>query len=75
MQYLGLSKHNGKIDSEVRQFLKKIFGLSLLPAAEVCECFALELLSNFPNDKRMEQFCGYLLENYIDADYTFPLPV
>jgi len=23
----------------------------------------------------MEQFCGYLLENYIDADSTFSLPV
>jgi len=23
----------------------------------------------------VEQFCDYLLENYIDADSTFPLPV
>jgi hypothetical protein len=38
-------------DSEVSQFLKKIFGLSLLPA-EVSNCFALEFLSNLPNDKR-----------------------
>jgi hypothetical protein len=59
--------------TEVIQFLKKIFGLSLLPPAEVCECFALEFLSNLPNDKRVEQFCDYLLENYIDADSTFPL--
>ena len=64
-----------KESSEVNQFLKKIFGLSLLPSAEVSDCFALEFLSNLPNDKRVEQFCDYLLENYIDADSTFPPPV
>jgi len=31
--------------------------------------------TNLPNDKRMEQFCDYLLENDIDADCTFPPPV
>jgi len=71
MQSLGLSKQ----DSEVSQFLKKIFGLSLLPPGEVYECSALEMLSNLPKDKRVEQFCDYLLENYIDADSTFPPPV
>jgi len=35
----------------------------------------LEILSNLSNDKQVEQFCSYLLENYIDADSTFPPPV
>ena len=61
-------------DSELSQFLKKIFGLSLLPPGEVCHCFALEFLSNLPNDRRVEQFCEYLLENYMDADSTLSLP-
>jgi hypothetical protein len=61
------------IAPEVSQFLKKTFGLSILPPAEVCDCFALEFLSNLSNDKRVEQFCDYLQENYIDADSTFPL--
>jgi hypothetical protein len=74
MQSLGLGKQYGKKDSELSQLLKKIFGLLLLPPAEVCDCFALEFLSNLPNDRRVEQFCDYLLENYIDADSTFPLP-
>jgi hypothetical protein len=26
------------------------------------------LISNLPNERRVEQFCEYLLENYIDAD-------
>jgi len=47
-------------DSEVSQFLKKIFGLPLLPLAEVCDCFALEFLSNLPKEKQVEQFCNYL---------------
>ena len=72
MQSLGLSKQYGKKDSELRQFLKKIFGLTVLPLAEVCDCFALELLSSLSNYKRVEQFCSYLPENYIDADSTFP---
>jgi hypothetical protein len=72
---LGLSRQYGKKDSEVSQFLKKIFGLSLLPLGKVCHCFALEFLSNPLNDKRVEQFCNYLLENYIAADSTFPPPV
>jgi len=71
----GNQQQYGKKDSEVSQFLKKIFRLSLLPQAEVCDCFALEFLSNLPNDKRVEEFCGYLLENYIDADSTFPPPL
>jgi hypothetical protein len=62
-----------EIKTDVSQFLKKIFGLSLLPLAEVCDFFALEFLSNLSNYKRVEQFCDYLLENYIDADSTFPL--
>ena len=74
MQSLGLSKQYGKKDSEVSQFLKNIFRLSLLLPAEVCDGFALEFLSNLPKDKRVEQFCDYLLEHYIDADSTFPLP-
>jgi len=75
MQSLGHSMHYGKKDSEVSQFLKKIFGLSLFPPAEVCYCFVLEFLTNFLKDKLVKEFCNYLLENYIDADSTFPLPV
>ena len=75
IQSLGLSKQYGKKCSEVRQFLKKILGLSLLPPVEVSDCFALDSISNLPNNKRVEQFCDYLLENYIDAGSTFSAPV
>jgi len=53
IQSVGLKMQYGKKDSEVSQFLKKIFGLSLLPPAEVCECFVLKFLSSIPKDKRL----------------------
>ena len=53
---LGLSKQYGKKNSELSQFLKKIFGLSVLPPTEVCDCLTLEFLCNFSNDKRVETF-------------------
>ena len=65
IQSLRLSRQYGKKDSELSQFLKTIFGLSVLPPAEVCDCLASEFLSSLSNDKRVEQFCSYLLENYI----------
>jgi hypothetical protein len=55
--------------------MKKLFGLSLLPPAEVSDCFAFDFISNLPDDKRVEQLCDYLSENYIDADSIFPPPV
>jgi len=56
----------------ISQFLKKIFGLLLLPPAEVSDCFALDFISNLPNDNRVKQFCDYLIENCIDADAIIP---
>ena len=70
MLSLELSKRYGK-DCEVSQLLKNIFGLSLLPPAQVCDCFALEFSSSLPNEKRVKQICYYLLENYYDADSNF----
>ena len=75
IQSLGLSRQCVKKDSEVSHFSKKIFGLSLLPPTEVTDCFMLDFISNLLNDKRVEEFCDYLLENYVDADSTFPPPV
>ena len=74
IQSLGFSKQYGKKDCQVSQFLKKIFGLSFLPPAEFSDSLALEFISNLPNDKRVEQFYNYILENYIDAESTFPPP-
>jgi hypothetical protein len=74
IQSLGLSKQYAEKDSEVSQFLKKIFGLSLLLPAEVGECFAFDFISQFPNDRQVDSFATYLLE-HIGADSTFPPPI
>jgi hypothetical protein len=46
-----------------------------LPPTEISACFALNFISNLPKDNRIEEFCYYQLENYIDADSTFPPPL
>jgi len=48
IQSLGLSKQYGKKDPDVNQFLKKRFGLSLLPPAEFSDCFALDCTRMYP---------------------------
>jgi len=35
-------------------FLRKIFGLSLLPAAEFSDCFAFDFISSHAKDRRVE---------------------
>jgi len=60
IQFLGLStqyrkkerKKQTNKDSWVSQFLKKIFGLPLLPPAQVNDCFAFDFVSNLRKDKR-----------------------
>jgi hypothetical protein len=73
MQYLGLSKQYGKKDSDVSQFLKKIFSDRRLYRRRKS---AAALRSNFyPIFLMTSEFCDYLLEKYIDRDATFPLLV
>jgi hypothetical protein len=74
-QSLELSKPYGKNDSEVSQFLKKIFGLFFYHRRKSVTDLRWTSCPIFPNDKRVEQFCDYPLENYIDADPTFSPPV
>jgi hypothetical protein len=68
---LGLNKQYGKKGSEVSHFLKKIFGLSILPPAKVSDWFALDCRSSLSKDKRVEEFCNYLIGNYIEANSIF----
>jgi len=63
IQYLGLNKQYRKKDSEGSQFLKDIFGLSLLPPAEVSDWFAFDFISNLTNNRRVEQCWDCLPEN------------
>ena len=48
-----------------------MFLLSLLPPGDVSDWFAFKFLFNLPNDKRVEQFCFYLPDNYVNADSIY----
>ena len=52
IQSLGFNRQYEKKDSEVRHFLKTIFELSLLPPAEVSDCFVLYFIFNLPKTGR-----------------------
>ena len=55
-----------------KSFLEENIQTVALAPAEVSDCNALDFIANHPNVKRVGQFGDYLLENYIDADSTFP---
>jgi hypothetical protein len=56
-------------------FLKKNFGTVAFTTGGNQRLFALDFIFNLSNNKRVEQFCDYRLENYIDAECTLPPPV
>jgi hypothetical protein len=69
---LGLGKQHGKERIWVKPILgENIWTFSLITGGSLrLLCFGN--LSNFPNDKQVEQFCVYMPDNYINAYYTFP---
>lgn len=60
-------------NSEIGNFLKKFFGLAFLDPLEVNDCFIEDFMAIKPtNDKRVDDFCDYILENYVAEDCKFP---
>ena len=55
-------------DNETGNWLKLFFGLPLLPADEVGDAFAEEIMSEAPSDPAIEEFCDYVLKTYIEPD-------
>lgn len=55
-----------------KSVLEETIRTDLLPSGEVSDFFALDFISSLSKDKRVEQFCDYLLESYIDSDSNFP---
>jgi len=58
IQSLGLNKQYGKKDSEVSQFLKKIFGPFLLPLAEVCDFLCWNFYPMFRKTNEWNSFAA-----------------
>jgi len=73
IQNLGLTSEYKNDLSEIGQWLRRIFGLSLLEPENVGNIFANDFMSIKSTDERVTQFSDYLINNmYIDEDATFP---
>lgn len=51
--------------------MKWIFGLPLLNAEEVSESFIEDFMPVVPDDPRLNKFCDYICDNYIDETSKF----
>lgn len=69
IQSLGLCTDYKDKDSDIGKFLKYIFGLPFLEPEMVGECF-IDLWQ--PLTDKIQTFCDYLVDTYIDDDSDFP---
>ncbi|CAI6359480.1 unnamed protein product [Macrosiphum euphorbiae] len=72
IQNLGLTSEYKNDLSEIGQWLRWIFGLSLLEPENVLNLFANDFMSIKSTDERVTQFSDYLINMYIDEGATFP---
>lgn len=72
IQEFGLAVEYKDKNSEIGSFLKNFFGLAFLNSFDVENCFVEDLMALQPLDARVEKFCDYILENYIQSDSSFP---
>ncbi|KAE9529659.1 hypothetical protein AGLY_011755, partial [Aphis glycines] len=73
IQNLGLSIEYKNHSSEIGKWLKWIFDLlELLEPKNVGTCFAVDFMGIKPMDERIDKFCDYLVDTYIDENAIFP---
>lgn len=72
IQNLGLSIEYKNHSSDIGKWLKWIFGLPLLEPENVGTCFVVDFMGIKPMDERIDKFCDYLVDTYIDENATFP---
>lgn len=70
IQNLGLAKEYKDKDSECGRWLRWIFGLSLLRAEDVEDCFIEDLMTVMP--PKAQPFADYLVDTYVSQDSLFP---
>nr|CAI5842584.1 unnamed protein product [Callosobruchus analis] len=71
MQTLGLTVEYKDTSSIVGRYLHYFFGLTFLDPHEVGDAF-VELMEELPQDRRISEFCDYLVETYIEENAEFP---
>jgi hypothetical protein len=68
---LGLST-DYKSETEIRKWLRNIFGLSFLNAIEFGESYTDDFKSTIPENYTVKEFSDYLVDNYISDEGLFP---
>ena len=68
----GLKTFYSDPNSEIGKWLKLFFGLPLLPASEVQDAFAEDIMSDASQDQNVENFTDYVFETYIKNDARYP---
>lgn len=72
IQNLGLSYDYKDSNSEISKWLSAFFGLAFLPADQVEDSFAEDLMSEMPSNEKCVKFADYLTNCYITAESLFP---
>lgn len=75
IQSLGLGDEYRQRTSTTSRWLKRFFGLSLLPCDEVAESFAEDIMFDMPDDDRCRKFADYVVDNFVVEDSDFPPPL
>lgn len=71
IQKLDLAMEYKTSDTDGSKWLRHCFGLPFLPAEEVEDAFAFDMMSNIPDESRLHRFSDYLLNNYVKEDSRF----
>lgn len=72
IQSLGLSDDYRQHSCTTSKWLKRFFGLSLLPCDEVPDSFTEDIMFDMPDDVRCRQFADYVVDNFVATDSDFP---
>lgn len=59
------------LNSDIGKWLHLIFGLLLLPAGEVDDCFVEKLISIQPLSEKLVEFSDHWIDTYISLSFPF----
>ncbi|XP_022183760.1 uncharacterized protein LOC111043174 [Myzus persicae] len=72
IQKCGLTSFYKDESSEIGKWIRYTFGLVFLNPDEVSNCFVEDLLSDYPVNEKLTNYCDYLTDTYISEDGLFP---
>jgi len=72
VQKFGLATHYKDESSDVGKWIHYTFGLLFLNPEEVGDCYVEDLMSDCPENEKLQKFCDYLTDNYISDESIFP---